>query len=270
MATPSSGTITMFDINSAFNRGNNLNAYRGTVWYQPNSTVTGTFPAGQIAFSDFYNKTGTDPVVPSPIDGVPYTTPGTYNFVVPFFRTSLTAQVYGAGGGGGGYAGYGNAGGYSSFSSVIAYGGGGGGGASSNVGGAGGTATGGTTNVSGGAGSTYGGAGGNSGGGAVGGAGGTTYLFNFGRLNDNQVWGGSNGANYGAGGGATQIYGGKFRQDGGAGGGGAYAVRSYTPSQLTVGSTIQIVVGLRGTGADSQYNANVGYGGIGAVIVKWT
>lgn len=173
MATPSSGTITMFDINSAFNRGNNLNAYRGTVWYQPNSIVTGTFPAGQIAFSDFYNKTGTDPAPPAPIGGVPYTTPGTYTFVVPLFRTSLSVVLWGGGGGGGSGGGSfgsytdpnnaslkGATGGTSSFLAavnLIANGGAGGGnagrytggGVASGAGGAGGTASGGDVNLAG-------------------------------------------------------------------------------------------------------------------------
>lgn len=62
--TPSSGTISIGDIKNAFpsiNSGS-LNAYRGQTWYTPASSGTGTFSAGEIALSDFYNKTGTQPI----------------------------------------------------------------------------------------------------------------------------------------------------------------------------------------------------------------
>ena len=61
MATflPSSGAISINDINSVFSRGNNLNAYRGTTYY----TTSGgpfTFSGGAISMSSFYG-TGPSP-----------------------------------------------------------------------------------------------------------------------------------------------------------------------------------------------------------------
>lgn len=51
MTLPSSGPLTMEQINTEFGGvGNNLNAYRG----RPHDN--GTFPAGQISFSDFYGR----------------------------------------------------------------------------------------------------------------------------------------------------------------------------------------------------------------------
>lgn len=303
MPTPSSGTISMFDINSAFNRGNDLNAYRGTVWYLPNSLTTGTFPSGQIAFSDFYNKTGTNPAPPSPIPivyGV-----GTYQFVVPLFRTSLTVKLNGAGGGGGGivpvpssyadttangipryYSGTsvnGTNGGDTSFNApsfpMIAGGGKGGGYSGSTIGaGAGGIATGGTVNTNGSAGfagnTTPPPNGGNSGSGAAGGIAGTSspaiLLFIFGSRLDNGVYGGTNGSNYGAGGAGAMVRGGKFVQDGRGGGGGAYCERTFTNTQLVPGTTVNLVVGSVGIGACNSLNSTIGNGGQGNAVITWT
>lgn len=88
MTLPSSGTLTLAQINAEFGRGLNLNSYRGTQWWLDNGT-TGTFPTGAISFSDFYSKRGTSPVSPGAAD---YGSPGGFYFTVPLFNT-LTVQL---------------------------------------------------------------------------------------------------------------------------------------------------------------------------------
>ena len=61
MALPSSGTLTMAQINAEFGRGNNLNAYRGTSYYT-SSAGPFTFSSGAISFSDFYGTQLAAPV----------------------------------------------------------------------------------------------------------------------------------------------------------------------------------------------------------------
>jgi hypothetical protein len=288
MATPSSGTITMFDINSAFARGNNLDVYRGTVWYVPNSLTTGTFPTGQIAFSDFYNKTGTNPVTPSPVGGVSYTIPGVYQFVVPLFRTSFSVVLWGGGGGGGGGGGtvgsftdpndpnlHGVAGGTSSFAAaVIANGGSGGGnagrdrngGVSSGYGGTGGTASGGDVNTSG----YDGGAGFTGYNNAHGGGspnGGADTPNQNGAAGTNGVAGNPPG---GGGQGMVGDRGSKFYAIAGGGGGGAYASKTYNPSQLVAGTTIQLIVAAGGASGPTTQGLYGGVGANGKIILNWS
>lgn len=60
MTLPSSGALSMQAINAEFGRGNNLNSYRGTVWYT-DAGSSGTFSSGAISFSEFYSKRLTSP-----------------------------------------------------------------------------------------------------------------------------------------------------------------------------------------------------------------
>lgn len=132
--------LSMSEINgvNGFNgRGNNLNAYRGTLFYRPDNS-TGYFPAGAISFTDFYLTQGTSPVVPG---NATYTSGS--SITLPSMFNKLYVTCYGGSGGGGGGAiirdsgyyangGSGTAGGTTSMTvngvTVSADGGGGGGG----------------------------------------------------------------------------------------------------------------------------------------------
>ena len=51
----SGNPISMDTINAEFGFGNNLNAYRGQIWWT-DSGQYGFFSQGQISMSDFYSK----------------------------------------------------------------------------------------------------------------------------------------------------------------------------------------------------------------------
>lgn len=121
MPLPSSGTLTMAQINAEFSRGLNLNAYRGTTYYT-SSGGPFTFSSGAISFSNFYGTQLAAPFIVA--TGGTVTTSGNYRihtftgsgtFTVtsaPAGKTLDTLIV--AGGGSGGniyYAGGGGAGG---------------------------------------------------------------------------------------------------------------------------------------------------------------
>jgi hypothetical protein len=55
MTLQASGAIAINQINAEFGRGNNLNSYRGTVWYT-DAGGSGTFSAGALAMNEFYSK----------------------------------------------------------------------------------------------------------------------------------------------------------------------------------------------------------------------
>lgn len=278
MGTPTSGAISINNINSVFGRGNDLNSYRNTLWYQPSSIVMGTFSSGALALGDFYNKQATDPVSPG---SSTLTTPGTTTFTIPLFRNSLTVAVWGAGGGGGGYgdspgssyAGgsqYGATGGASAFygpTTLLANGGTGGqtagtstgGGVSNGAAGTGGTASGGTTNTSGTNGTD--GFSGAIGGGSPNGGASTSYL-------SSQSAGYAGNAPGGGGGGMLYSLGGKFPAAAGGGGGGGYTTKTYAPGDLTTGASITVTVG--GGGAGGPNNLPGGNGANGKVYIIWS
>lgn len=270
MPTPVSGPISLAVINSVFGRGTDLNSYRGTIWYQPNSVIYGYFSTGAISLGDFYNKQPTDPAVPG---SATFSSPGSYSFTIPVFRNSMTIQVWGAGGGGGGGTnsgdpsiGFGGNGGYSQAVGLTAYGGTGGTAApgtyrSRGAVGTGGSWSGGTSGGNGDNGGTsgYSEDGGNGAYGGAGGPGGKT-------VNSNGQPGGFPG---GGGGGGQTDYGGGFWQIGGGGGGGGFTQIVYNPSQVVPGSVVTIVVGQGGNGG---VPAAGGYGGAGAdgqVYLSW-
>ena len=55
MTIKTSGSLALSEINSEFGRGQNLNAYRGTTYWNTNGT-SGTFSSGAITVNDFYGK----------------------------------------------------------------------------------------------------------------------------------------------------------------------------------------------------------------------
>jgi len=200
-----------------------------------------------------------------------YSWAGLFNFTVPAY-TSLTVEVWGAGGGGG--SGYyfgsndGAGGGTSSFGTVSASGGGGGGRGVTDGNytspGSGGSGSGGTTNLIGQSGGsmTYAdgcyasGAGGDAaGGGGAGSAGSIGCILSY-------TPGGNGGAPGGGGAGGGGVF-----ADGLGGGGGGYSTRTYTPGQLTVGSTISVTVGAGGVGGASGVAG--GAGAAGRVYITW-
>lgn len=227
-------------------------------------------------------------ILPLPVlaDGsATYSTPGSYSFTVPAYG-SLTVYVWGGGGGGGAAAGSNqpSTGGTSQFASVSATGGGYGSSGSNctelygscssyidahTAAGAGGIASGGDTNTNGVAGGTSGSGVGRPGGNAPnGGVGGGTASLN-----------GAAGAAPGGGGSgeksshqacheanAHRICSGVTIYQGGGGGSGAFAAKTYNIGDLTPGSIITVVVGDGGLSIPT-------YGGAGAsgeVAISWT
>ena len=268
MPTPVSGIITMADINTTFGRGTNLAAYRGTIWYQPNSLVFGYFASTDLSFADFYNKQPNDPASSGALD---YQSPGTFTLAAPLYRNFFQVQVWGGGGAGGPYnrdgvyAGSGNTSvAYTPAGNVIGYGGGGGqgsatdrfGGVRFGAGGGGGGAAGGNADNTGG---QAGGAGDQSYGGASPNGGGATGIPPY----QEYVTTGYNGNFPGGGGsGLNATFGGRFPASSGGGGGGGDSRSLFGPGVIASGATITIQVGAGGGGGCSV-------GANGRIYVNW-
>lgn len=61
MTLPSSGPISLNDIDGEFGLGTNLNAYRGVTWYTDSGT-SGTFTSSNLGMDQFYSKRPTSPI----------------------------------------------------------------------------------------------------------------------------------------------------------------------------------------------------------------
>lgn len=188
-----------------------------------------------------------------------YASPGAYTFTIPT-HSSLTVQVWGAGGGGATAGKVGTDGGASSFGGLVdAHGG-----LKSvaNTPGTGGSGYGGSTNYTGGTG-TLGNDntmivlfGGDGGAGAMGGAGGTgARPVNTGT----EV---AQPGTFPGGGGGGSVY------AAGAGGGG-YSSHTWSAGSLTPGNTVSVTVGSPGTGAYVSANRSGGAGAAGQVVISW-
>lgn len=126
MTLPVSGAISMSQIQSEFNLGQNLNAYRGGRWFL-DTNGRGYFSAGAISFSEFFSKRKASPVVAGST-----TLTSSQNYTVPMFNNFYVTVVAGQGGQGGisgncAGGGYGGAGSPSSLADYASASGGAGG-----------------------------------------------------------------------------------------------------------------------------------------------
>mgnify|MGYP000152016716 CR=1 FL=1 len=247
--------LSMSDINGSagFNgRGNDLNAYRGSLFYRPDNS-TGYFPAGVISFTDFYATQGSSPVVPG---SATYSSGS--SIVLPAMFNQLYVTCYGGGGGGGGgtcsaygvgtIGASGANGGSTFFMSgtgfqVSAAGGGGGGGGGQTVTNVFGAVV---QNGTGSAGATGSGGGGGAGGAGGGGAGGP---FNNGQPSPYTLYMvGANGGNGGQGGTSGEVL--VMNRD----------VMGFNAIKAYYGATVGISIGASGGGG----------AGAGWIVLRWT
>jgi len=104
---PSTGPVTMTDINNEFGKGLNLYAYRGVKWYRPDNSrgvfdgLTGNNPP--IDFYEFRGKVAALAITPS--GPTSYANGSTFTF--PNYNKITVTMVGGSGGGAGAY-GYNN------------------------------------------------------------------------------------------------------------------------------------------------------------------
>jgi hypothetical protein len=102
---PSTGPVTMTDINNEFGKGLNLYAYRGVKWYRPDNSrgvfdgLTGNNPP--IDFDEFRGKVAALAITPS--GPTSYANGSTFTF--PNYN-KITITVTGGSGGGAGANGY--------------------------------------------------------------------------------------------------------------------------------------------------------------------
>lgn len=61
MTLPSSGDISLNDIDNEFGLGTDLNSYRGVTWYT-DAGATGTFTTSDLGMDQFYSKRATAPI----------------------------------------------------------------------------------------------------------------------------------------------------------------------------------------------------------------
>ena len=69
MVLPTSGSISISQLNSEFGKGYSLSSYRGALWYKPSNGTSGNFSSGTIGMADFY---GTTPAVQIDLYGTIY------------------------------------------------------------------------------------------------------------------------------------------------------------------------------------------------------
>lgn len=274
MTLPASGPISINQVNIELGvAGNTQRSFNDAAL-----RTLFAVPSGPISMFNGFGKSSVTPGSEN------YTTPGTYYFKVPGYRTMTVEQYGGAGGGMPGIQASGTgpvgAGGSTSFAGILICTGGGGG-TWLGAGGAGGTASGGDQNYTGGQGGVRystgmygtGGTGGAAGGyGALASAGATADAVGF-RLKSPP------GKSYGgaaAGGGSGNISGrGGAGGDGGGGGGGLF--KTFTNgvgNAPIVGTTIELVIGAGGIGRDTTYTSingggSGGNGSGGAIFISW-
>ena len=91
MTLPTSGSLSMSQINTEFSRGTDLNSYRGTDYYTLNGGPF-IFPAIPIRFSDFY---GAQPTNFFTVSGLPNLESGSVPVAPPpFTQTSVVATSF--------------------------------------------------------------------------------------------------------------------------------------------------------------------------------
>ena len=271
MTLPSSGPISISQINAEFALGNSLSDYQGVTWYT-DANATGVFATSPLSMSDFYGKRKYPNVTPG---STTITATGSGSFTVPAYNT-LVIELWGGGGGSGsvvgtasGYNGTDGADTFITSLSLIAGGGKlslGAGNYGVSAGGVGGTATGGNINTSGGNGGSpvnYNylnqNAGGSSPNGGAGGAYSGAYLVN-----------GNPGFSPGGGGGgaAYSNNSGTVGVSGGAGGG-AYCKKTYALGTIPFGTGLIFSVGTGGRGG--YQGANTGAAGApGQIKFTWS